>query len=144
MLQEEVFYSLVILFLISLFISNWNITGFEDRHHQGKHNINGKITSQRNVHLWYAIKLRLVGHLNRKTIIKTNIAFSSWLFTVKVQLNLQSKKIKTSKFNYVAIHTQNLFVIRWKCSLKWSNYPRETEPNKKKKERLFCLQITTA
>ena len=67
-LREEVFYSLVILFLNSLFIFNWNITGFEDRHHQGKHNIDGKITSQRNVHLWYVIKLRLVGHLSRKTI----------------------------------------------------------------------------
>ena len=50
MLREEVFYSLVILSLDSLFISNWNIMGFEDRHHQGKHNIDGKITSQRNMH----------------------------------------------------------------------------------------------
>ena len=93
-LREEVFYSLVILFLNSLFIFNWNITGFEDRHHQGKHNIDVKITSQRNVHLWCVIKLRLVGHLNRKTIffIKTNTAFSSRLFAFNVQLNLQSKK----------------------------------------------------
>ena len=53
-LREEVFYSLVILFLNSLFIFNWNITGFEDRHHQGKH--------------VDVIKLRLVSHLNRKTI----------------------------------------------------------------------------
>ena len=108
-LREEVFYSLVILFLNSLFIFNWNITGFEDRHHQGKHNIDGKITSQRTVHLWYVIKLRLVGHLSRKTIffIKKNIAFSSRFFMVNVQLNLQRKKIKTNKFNNVAIHFQN-------------------------------------
>ena len=93
-LREEVFYSLVILFLNSLFIFNWNVTGFEERHRQGKHNIDGKITSQRNVHLWYVIMLRLVGHLNRKTIffIKTNIAFSSRIFAVNVQLNLQKKK----------------------------------------------------
>ena len=95
-LREAVIYSLVILFLNSLFIFNWNITGFEDRHHQGKHNIDGQITSQRNVHLWYVIKLRLVGHLNRKAIffIKTNIAFSSRLFAVNVQLNLQKNQNK--------------------------------------------------
>ena len=49
-------------------INCFRTTGPHNRHRQGKHNIDGKITSQRNVHLWYVIKLRLVGHLNRKTI----------------------------------------------------------------------------
>ena len=86
---------LLVGYFIPKFVIFFSIETSRDlRHHQGKHNIDGKITRQRNVHLWYVIKLRLVGHLNRKTIffIKTNTAFSSRLFAFNVQLNLQSKK----------------------------------------------------
>ena len=60
---------------------------------------------------------------------------------VNVQWNLQREKIKTSKL--CCDSYSKLFCHKVKThSLKWSNSPWETEPNKKKER--FCLQITAA
>ena len=64
--------------------------------------------------------------------IKTNIAFSSRLFAVNFQLNLQRKKIKTEpgeKKGKVLPSDNN--------SSNKTDYPRETEPGEKRKGKVL-------
>ena len=96
------------------------------------------------------IQFELVGHRNRRTnfLIQKNMAFSSRLFMVNVELNLQRKRyVQSKRVNLILLRFMlKLVCSKIKTSLKWTNFPRETEPDekKKKKKERFCLQITTA